>query len=97
MRSVMLGSLVSGRSALLVLVMTAGAGASEREVRGRVVDEVGKPVADAAVGFFWRANGSAWDRDGKAPDLSKEANVKAFWSHLGEMEPQSPKPVKTEA
>lgn len=30
---------------------------NEREVRGRVVDEAGQPVAGVDVSFWWRANG----------------------------------------
>ena len=46
-------------SVLALLIISAGVRADEpREVRGRVVDQAGMPVADAAVGVFWRANGS---------------------------------------
>lgn len=76
-------------AAVLVLtVITSGIRADEpREVRGRIVDEAGRPVADAAVGCFWRANGSNLDREGKPYDLTKPENVRLFWGHLGEMEP----------
>ncbi len=91
MRRLMLGSLV-------VLVAAAGARAGDREVRGRVVDEAGRPVAEAAVGCFWRANGPSRDAAGKPYDLTKDENVKAFWSHLGQMEPFEKKdPVMTGA
>src|ERR1700677_4597910 len=63
----------------------AGARAGDVEIRGRVVDEGGKPVAGATVDYSWRANGAGRDRDGKGLNLSKEENVKLFWSHLGEM------------
>ncbi|MHB1561713.1 MAG: peroxiredoxin family protein [Isosphaeraceae bacterium] len=73
---------------LALLVILGDSRADEpRAVRGRVVDEAGRPVADAAVGCFWRANGPARDRDGKPYDLTKPENVKLFWGHLGEMEP----------
>jgi protocatechuate 3,4-dioxygenase beta subunit len=53
---------------LALLVVINGARADEpRQVRGWVVDETGRPVAGAAVGYFWRANGSATDRDGFLP------------------------------
>jgi thiol-disulfide isomerase/thioredoxin len=80
MRSLMLGSLV-------LLVAATGARAADRVVRGRVVDEAGRPVSDAAVGCFWRANGPSRGAAGKPYDLTKYENVKAFWSHLGDMEP----------
>jgi len=70
-------------SVLALLVIINGVRADEpQEIRGRVVDEAGKPVADAAVGCFWRANGSGWGRDGKP---FKDARL--FWGQLGEMEP----------
>jgi thiol-disulfide isomerase/thioredoxin len=73
---------------LVLLVITNGVRANEpREVRGRVVDEADKPVADAVVGCFWRANGSSKDRDGKPYDLTKAENVRLLWGNLGEMEP----------
>jgi len=73
---------------LVVLIILNGAHSSEpREVCGRVVDEAGKPVADSAVGYFWRANGSNRDRAGKLYDLTKAENVRLFWGNLGEMEP----------
>ena len=55
-----------------------------------VVDEAGRPVADAAVDYFWRANGSGRGDDGKFLDLKVEANVKLFWANLGRMEPTHP-------
>jgi thiol-disulfide isomerase/thioredoxin len=75
-------------SALVLVFVTSGARGNEpREVRGRVVDQAGKPVADAAVGFFWRANGPTKDRDGKPYDLTKAENVRLVWGNLGQMEP----------
>ncbi|SIO65662.1 AhpC/TSA family protein [Singulisphaera sp. GP187] len=87
------------RSVLILLIFMTGAQANEpREIRGRVVDEAGKPVADAAVGFFWRANGASVDRDGKPYDLTKAENVRLFWGRLGEMEPTGrAQPTKTGA
>jgi protocatechuate 3,4-dioxygenase beta subunit len=64
---------------LVLLVIISGVRANEpSEVRGRVVDEAGMPVADAAVGCFWRANGSSRDRDGKPYDLTKTPHS-ALW------------------
>ncbi len=75
-------------SVLVLLVSINAVRANEpREVCGRVVDEAGMRVAGAAVGYFWRANGSGRDRDGKLYDLTKEENVRLFWGNLGEMEP----------
>jgi thiol-disulfide isomerase/thioredoxin len=87
------------RSVLVLLVVTTGTRAGElREIRGRVVDEKGQPVADAVVADFWRANGTGKDRDGKYLDLKIEENVKTFWGHLGEMEPTGrPQIATTEA
>jgi thiol-disulfide isomerase/thioredoxin len=98
MRSLMPGSQVVGWSVLVLLVAAAGARAADREVRGRVVDEAGRPVADAAVGCFWRANGPSRDTAGKPYDLTRDENVRAFWGHLGQMEPAGTKePVRTGA
>ncbi len=81
---------------LFLLVGTGRVRASEREVRGRVVDETGKPVAGAAVDCFWTANGPIRDGAGKPIDITKEENARAFWGHLGEMEPMSGhEPVQT--
>jgi thiol-disulfide isomerase/thioredoxin len=83
---------------LSLLVMATWARAADREVRGRVVDEAGRPVSGAAVGYFWRANGRSTDGAGKPYDLKMEENVRAFWGHLGEMEPAGTKePVETGA
>ncbi|AMV40663.1 Thiol-disulfide oxidoreductase ResA [Planctomyces sp. SH-PL62] len=59
----------------------------EAMVRGRVVDERGEPVAGAAVGWFWRANGSGKGPDGRPLDLNVPENVQEFWGNLGRMEP----------
>lgn len=81
---------------LLLIIMNSARANEPRKVRGRVVDEAGKPVAGAAVGFFWRANGSSNDRDGKPYDLTKAENVRLFWGKLGEMEPTGRvQPTKT--
>jgi hypothetical protein len=87
------------RSALSVLILfvlnTGTQGTELREVRGRVVDDRGKPVADAVVDVFWRANGKGKDPDGKPLSLEVEENVKEFWGHLGEMEPCGPRTATT--
>src|SRR5580693_5811153 len=74
----------------LVLNLIATARAGDIEVRGRVVDEAGKPVADAAVDYFWRANGSGRGGDGKFLDMKVESNIKLLWANVGKMEPMHP-------
>src|SRR5262249_36553457 len=78
-------------SLLIVAVCGSVAPAAETTaVRGRVVDEAGRPVADVDVDFHWRANGSGRDKDGQLilraddPDSPKE-----FWAHVGEMAPST--------
>jgi hypothetical protein len=79
-------------SALVLLVIISSVRADgPREIRRRVVDRAGRPVAGAAVGHFWRANGSSWDRDGKPYDVSKPENVRLIWGNLGVMEPSGPR------
>ena len=95
MRSVSLWSLAYLSS--LFLLTAAGAQAGEPwKVQGRVVDEAGKPVAEAEVGQFWGANGTGKDKGGKPLDLTKPENVKAFWGRLGQMEPRDAHPAKTD-
>ncbi len=78
---------IYGPVLVLLISMTGARGNEPRVVRGRVIDEAGKPVADAAVGCFWRANGSATNREGKPYDFTKADNVRLFWGNLGVMEP----------
>lgn len=57
-------------------------------IEGRVVDEVGKPAANASIDFFWRANGP-WpyrDEHGKPIDPKDEESSKSLWGHVGQME-----------
>jgi len=85
-------------TALLLLLMAASAQAVEvRELRGRVVDENGQPVAGADVSYFWRANGPFWDQDGKQVNLNDDATRKDHWgpAHLGKMAPGVQDVVKT--
>ncbi len=85
MRSVSLGS----PACLSALFLLAAAGAQAGEpwkVQGRVVDEAGKPVAEAEVGQFWGANGTGKDKDGKPLDLTKPENVKAGSSQIVSLE-----------
>lgn len=78
---------------LLFAVTTAQAG--EWEIRGRVIDEVGKPIPDATVSHFWSGNGTGKHPDGTPLDLSKEEELQTFWGHLGQMEPRSQSAVTT--
>lgn len=63
------------------------ASADEREIRGRIVDTAGRPVGDADVAPFWRANGSSVKADGSDYDLSKPDEHAAYWGNVGRMEP----------
>ena len=63
-----------------------------REVRGRVVDENGAPVAGADVSYTWRANGPYYDDNGKPIQSSGGG---ASNDHVGEMAPLGDKPAKT--
>lgn len=60
------------RAALIFLFMFSVVGVTyadeSRTIEGRVVDENNRPVKDAAVDFFWRANGPATNQDGKPID-----------------------------
>jgi AhpC/TSA family len=87
------------RLGLFLLIIMNGVRANEpREVHGQVVDQAGKPVADAAVGYFWRANGSSKGRDGTPYDFTKPEHIRLFWGNLGQMEPTSrDQTVKTES
>ena len=65
MRSV-ISELPIWRVVIGLLVVSTSTRATElREIRGRVVDDKGLPVAKAVVADFWRANGTGKDRDGK--------------------------------
>lgn len=83
--------------AALILLTASAAHGADREVRGRVVDEAGRPVAGAAVGPYWRANGPVVAAGGRRYDLKKDEDVRAFWGSLGRMEPSTYDPVVTGA
>ena len=83
--------------AVLFLAASVVEAREMREVRGRVVDERGQPVANASVACFWRANGTGRDKNGKPLDLTKEENVRHFWGQLGQMEPAPASAVRTDA
>ena len=84
-------------AALILLTASTAARGADREVRGRVIDEAGRPVAGASVAPFWRANGPVAAPGGRRYNLKKEEDVRAFWGSLGRMEPSTLDPVVTEA
>jgi len=51
----------------------------ERSISGRVIDAEGKPVANASVATFWRANGSTKKPDGTEFDLQDKAQLHEYW------------------
>lgn len=59
-----------------------------QSIAGRVVNRDEKPVANAAVSTFWRANGSSRQPDGTPFDLSDAKQLREFWGRLGPMAPQ---------
>ncbi|APW62011.1 redoxin domain-containing protein [Paludisphaera borealis] len=85
-----------------ILLVTCSAAIPARtdgmhEVRGRVVGQDGKAVAGAAVGCFWRANGTGNGPDGKQLDLEDPVKLKEFWGNLGRMEPVGRDSATTDA
>jgi len=74
-----------GISILFCCLAVAGA-AEEWQLRGRVVDDAGRSVMSATVGSFWTSNGSGKRPDGSPVDFQKDADVREFWAHEGEME-----------
>ena len=71
---------------ILTLFEATIAGESEK-MQGRVVDEKGRPVANASIDYFWRANGPDKDQNGKPIDAATEEGNKLFWSRVGQMAP----------
>ena len=75
-------------ASLMLSTLLAPATAEElRKIEGRVLDEKGSPVVNAAIDYFWRANGPYKDQSGKPIDPSTEEGNKLFWGHVGQMEP----------
>jgi hypothetical protein len=64
-----------------------GFAVDEWHLRGRVIDEIGKPVAAAVVDHYWRSNGKQIRTDGLPLDLNKKEDLKIFHGNLGQMEP----------
>ncbi len=88
------------QATLPLLLLAASAQAVDlRELRGRVIDGKGQPVAGADVSYFWRANGPFWDKQGKPVDLNDAATRKDYWgpAHLGQMEPGVREVAKTDS
>lgn len=67
---------------------TVGIAGEAWHVRGQVVDETGRPVADASVDSFWTGNGKREHADGTRidPKTSRE-EMRLFWERVGEMQP----------
>jgi len=89
--------MIMKRIVALVVLLAFGsqpALSQDRSVTGRVVDTEGKPVANASVSAFWRANGSSRKPDGTAFDLTDKAQLHEFWGRAGQME--SDQSTKTE-
>ena len=70
-----------------LLLATTSARAGEWSIHGRVVDEAGKPVADATVAYFWLGNGKRLHADGTPLVFGKPEDTRAYWQQIGEMEP----------
>jgi thiol-disulfide isomerase/thioredoxin len=75
-------------TALLLLVLLSPVKAEEsRTVTGRVIDVKGSAIADAAIDFFWSANGPVADEHGQPIDLTTDEARKQYWTRFGQMEP----------
>jgi protocatechuate 3,4-dioxygenase beta subunit/peroxiredoxin len=79
---------IAVRMAVLLHLLLGPASAAEpRSITGRIVDDKGRPIAEAAIDFFWSANGRLLDAEGKPRDPSSEEAQKQYWSQFGRMEP----------
>jgi len=87
--------ILSTATLLLLCLGSLAISADSREITGRVVDDAGHPVAGAAVGHFWRANGPSVNSEGKPYDMKREEDIKALWGNLGRMEPSGIKTITT--
>ncbi len=77
------------------LVATSASASEVREVRGRVLDETGKPASGVDIAHFWQSNGAVWNPDGTMIDLGTEKAQKEFQARIGQMGPGAPEFVKT--
>jgi transcriptional regulator with XRE-family HTH domain len=64
--------------------------AESRDVCGFVVDERGRPVANADVSYVWRSNGPYKDENGKDYE-----DVRSLWGNVGKMYPWGESPALT--
>ena len=71
----------------LLLVAMNAAGAGDWNIRGRVLDAAGNPVAEATIASFWLGNGKRLHSDGTPLGFGKQEDTPAYWQHIGEMEP----------
>jgi thiol-disulfide isomerase/thioredoxin len=81
MRSAVRGAMLLG------MVLGSAIAAEPQRFTGRVVDDGGRPVANAAVDFFWSANGPLLDAQDEPRDVSTEEAERHYWSRFGQMEP----------
>ena len=75
-------------SILIIALTCVAAQAESVVVRGRVIDEQGRRVANATVAPFWSANGRGLRPDGKPVDFGNPQDVRLFWSNEGQMAPR---------
>ena len=74
---------------LLLLAHASHALADDfRHLTGTVVDTRGKPAANVEVSYSWTANGTQHAPDGTAYNLDTVQGQRAFWGHVGQMEPR---------
>lgn len=88
--SAKLGVRVAGVLLLLVAVapVASAMGADHaREIRGRVLDQNGKPVANVDVSFAWSANGPPNGKNGNLYDFETAAGRKFKLDNHGKMFP----------
>jgi alkyl hydroperoxide reductase subunit AhpC len=79
---------------ILMLIAPRALPADEpKKITGRVVDQVGIPVAGASVSAFWAANGLNWDQVVAVRDKEPEK----LWQNEGRMEPWGEVRVVTDA
>lgn len=82
---------------LLLFFATDVSADADREIRGRVFDEAGRPAANVDVTNWWNANGppDLKDPQGKPYDADTSEGARAISAELGKMHPWGEKPAKT--